>query len=147
MSKSIYSKIDKKEKRAYRKMHKKHRKEMIRLAKEDRDFDWGYLHDLVITKIKHMYEYYNEGNNVWQTDETRVPICAQLNHILQLQDEIDHLYDYLESAVIVNNEDGSLTVSGSKKSAVEVQKTWERESELYKSMYAFIGEHLEEWWD
>jgi hypothetical protein len=132
MSKSIYSKIDRKEKRAYRKMYKKHRKEMIRLAKEDRDFDWSYLHDLVITKIKHMYEYYSNGNNVVQTDETRIPICAQLNHILQLQDEIDHLYD-----------DESYT----KYSIEEATSLWKKESDLYKSIYTFIGEHLEEWWD
>jgi hypothetical protein len=132
MSKSIYSKIDRKEKRAYRKMYRKHRKEMIRLAKEDRDFDWSYLHDLVITKIKHMYEYYSAGNNVWQTDETRVPICAQLNHILQLQEEIDHIYDEVE----VN-----------KLSVEDTTNIWKKESELYKSIYTFIGEHLEEWWD
>jgi hypothetical protein len=132
MSKSIYSKIDRKEKRAYRKMYRKHRKEMIRSAKEDRDFDWSYLHDLVITKIKHMYEYYNDGNNVMQTDETRVPICAQLNHILQLQDEIDHLYD-----------DEKYT----KYSIEESTSLWKKESDLYKSIYTFICEHLEEWWD
>lgn len=132
MSKSIYSNIDKKEKRAYRKMYRKHRKEMIKLAKEDRDFDWSYLHDLVITKIKHMYEYYSAGNNVWQTDETRIPICVQLNHVLQLQDEIDHLYD-----------DEKYT----KYSVEEATSLWKKESELYKSIYTFIGEHLEEWWD
>jgi hypothetical protein len=132
MSKSIYSKIDRKEKRAYRKMYKKHRKEMIRLAKEDRDFDWGYLHDLVITKIKHMYEYYSAGNNVCQTDETRIPICVQLNHILQLQDEIDHLYD---------------DESYAKYSIEESTSLWKKESDLYKSIYTFISEHLEEWWD
>lgn len=132
MSKSIYSKIDRKEKRAYRKMYRKHRKEMIRLAKEDRDFDWSYLHDLVITKIKHMYEYYSAGNNVWQTDETRVPICAQLNHVLQLQEEIEHIYDKVE----VNK----LSVEGT-------TNILKKESELYKSIYTFIGEHLEEWWD
>ena len=133
MSKSIYSNIDEKEKRAYRKMYRKHRKEMIRLAKEDRDFDWSYLHDLVITKIKHMYEYYSAGNNVWQTDETRIPICVQLNHILQLQDEIDHLYDDDENYI-------NYTVE-------EAVSLYEKESELYKSIYKFIGEHIEEWWD
>ena len=132
MSKSIYSKIDRKEKRAYRKMYRKHRKEMIRLAKEDRDFDWSYLHDLVITKIKHMYEYYNAGNNVCQTDETRIPICVQLNHILQLQDEIDHLYDDENYA---------------KYSIEEATSLWKKELDLYKSIYTFISEHLEEWWD
>jgi hypothetical protein len=132
MSKSIYSNIDKKEKRAYRKMYKKHRKEMIRLAKEDRDFDWGYLHDLVITKIKHMYEYYHDGNNVMQTDETRIPILDQLSHVLDLQYDIDHLYDDEKYA---------------KYSVEEAASLWKKESELYKSIYTFIGEHLEEWWD
>lgn len=132
MSKSIYSNIDKKEKRAYRKMYKKHRKEMIRLAKEDRDFDWGYLHDLVITKIKHMYEYYSAGNNVMQTDETRIPILDQLSYILELQYDIDHLYDDEKYA---------------KYSVEEATSLWKKESELYKSIYTFIGEHLEEWWD
>jgi hypothetical protein len=79
-----------------------------------------------------MYEYYSAGNNVWQTDETRVPICAQLNHILQLQEEIDHIYDEVE----VN-----------KLSVEDTTNIWKKESELYKSIYTFIGEHLEEWWD
>ena len=131
MSKSIYSKIDGKEKRAYRKMYKKHRKEMIKLAKEDRDFDWSYLHELVITKIKHMHKYYHDGNNVMQTDETRIPILDQLSHILDLQYELDHLYDdnYINYTV------------------EEATSLWKKESDLYKSIYTFIGEHIEEWWD
>jgi hypothetical protein len=77
-----------------------------------------------------MYEYYSAGNNVWQTDETRIPICVQLNHILQLQDELDHLYD-----------------TDRKFSVEEVNNLWKKESELYKAIYTFIGEHMEEWWD
>ena len=132
MSKSIYSNIDRKEKRAYRKMYKKHRKEMIKLAKEDRDFDWSYLHELVITKIRHMYKYYHDGNNVMQTDETRIPILDQLSYILELQYDIDHLYD-----------DENYT----KYSIEEATSLWKKESDLYKSIYTFIGEHIEEWWD
>ena len=105
---------------------------MIRLAKEDRDFDWSYLHELVITKIKHMYEYYSAGNNVMQTDETRIPICVSLNHILQLQAEIDHLYEGVDVSNLILDESLALM---------------KKESELYKSIYKFIGEHIEEWWD
>jgi hypothetical protein len=147
MSKSIYSNIDKKEKHAYRKMQRKHTKALIKLAKEDRDFDWSYLHDLVITKIKHMYEYYHDGNNVMQTDETRIPILDQLSHVLELQYDLDHLYDDLEPPVITDSKDGVVTVNRTKESVMKVQKTWEREAELYKSIYTFIGEHIEEWWD
>ncbi len=139
--------MDKKEEQAYRKMQKKHTKTLVKLAKEDRDFDWRYLHELVITKIKHMYEYYSAGNNVWQTDETRIPICIQLNHILQLQEELDHLYDDLEPVIMEYNTDGSYTVSRNKESATKVKELWQKESELYKSIYKFIGEHIEEWWD
>ena len=139
--------LDRKEKRAYRKMQKKHTKALIKLAKKDRDWDWCYLHELVITKIKHMYEYYHEGNNVWQTDETRVPICIQLNHILQLQDEIDHLPEEMEPVLIKENEDGSYTVTRTKESANKIQALWEKELEFYKSIYKFIGEHIQEWWD
>lgn len=139
--------LDRKEKQAYRKMQRRHIKELIKLAKKDRDWDWYYLHELVITKIKHMYEYYHEGNNVWQTDETRVPICIQLNHILQLQDEIDHLSEDMEPVLIKENEDGSYTVTRTKESANKIQALWEKESELYKSIYKFIGEHIQEWWD
>ena len=139
--------MDRKEKQAYRKMQKKHTKTLVKLAKEDRDFDWGYLHELVITKIRHMYEYFSNGNNVWQTDETRVPICIQLNHILQLQDEIDHLQDDMKPALIEENEDGSVNIIRTKESAAKVQELWQKESELYKEIYKFIGEHIEEWWD
>ena len=37
-----------KEKHAYRKMRRRHKKALIKLAKEDRDFDSCYLHNLVI---------------------------------------------------------------------------------------------------
>ena len=147
MSKSVYSNLDKKEKQAYKKMQKEHTKTMIKLAKEDRDFDWGYLHDLVITKIRHMYEYFSNGNNVMQTDDTRIPICAQLNHILQLQDEVDHLYDDMPVADWVKNADNSYTIKSSEEVAKESIARHNKESELYKSIYKFIGEHIEEWWD
>lgn len=147
MSKSIYSKIDRKEKSAYRKMYKKHRKEMIRLAKEDKDFDWSYLHDLVIAKVKHMYEYYKEGNNVWQTDETRIPIINQLKYILDTQYELDHLYDELEKDIIIENTDNSFIFNDSSEYAQTATDLYNKEVELYKKLYAFIGEHLQEWWD
>jgi hypothetical protein len=111
-------------------MQKKHTKALIKLAKEDRDFDWGYLHDLVITKVRHMYEYYSKGYNVLQTDETRIPICVQLNHILQMQEEIDHLYESVDPTKL------------SSEASTDLLK---KESELYKSIYKFISEHIEEW--
>lgn len=70
----------------YIKMYKRHRKTMIKLAKADRDWDYGYLHDLVVAKIKHMYEYYYAGNNVWQSEETRTKVLETLKHAIDLAD-------------------------------------------------------------
>jgi hypothetical protein len=105
-----------KEMREYTKMYKRHRKTMIKLAKADRDWDYGYLHDLVVAKIKHMYEYYCAGNNIFQSEES-------LNHILET---LAHTIDLAER---LNN------------------ARWDKEDELFKEFYSYIGENLKWWWD
>ena len=137
-----------KEKRNYHKLHRKHRKTMIKLAKEDKDFDWGYLHTFVITKIKHMYEYYTAGDNVWQTDETLLPIIDSLKHVLDLQDELDNLF---KTPVAEIEFDHSLEYITTVKYTDEAKKAlkyrYQREQELYKKIYSYIGEHIQYWWD
>ena len=102
-------------------MHRKHRKELIKLAKEDRDFDWEYMHILLITKIRHMHEYFSAGNCVWQTDDTRLETVSELKHVLDMQEEMDK-----EVA-------GRFYV--------------ERRTEQYKSMYEYIASKMLGWWD
>jgi hypothetical protein len=133
------ARIEKKEKkksiRAYRKMYKRHRKEMIKLAKEDRDFDWGWLDDFVIMKIKHMYEYFSAGNNVWQTDETRLPIIEQLKHVIDLYEELNNVW---------------VTDTKYEKELSDVERfRWKyyREETLYRDIYSYIGVNLRAWWD
>lgn len=136
-----------KEMRAYYKMRRKHRKELIKLVKNGADFDWGYLHDLVITKIRHMHEYFSARNNVWQTDETLLPTIDELKHVLDLQKELEHLFDNLPAPEITFNDNGSMTVTYSDEVSAIRDRTYKREDELYKEIYAYIGEHLRGWWD
>lgn len=133
-----------KEMRAYRKMYRRHRKELVKHAKETREWDWCWLYDGTIMQIRHLYEYYSEGNNVWQCDESRREILDQLSHVLDLNDELEHLWDNYESN-IVNNDDGSISVTeeGHKKySAIR-----DRERELYEEIYSYIGKFIQYWWD
>lgn len=133
-----------KEMRAYRKMYRRHRKELINLAKKDRDWDYGWLDQFVLTKIQHMYEYFSERNNVWQTEESLNEILDQLEHVLDLYEEMDSLWDDYESNLITN-EDGSVTVTdegGKKYSAIR-----NREQELYEEIYSYIGKYIQWWWD
>lgn len=118
-----------KEKKLYYKMHRRHRKELIKLVKKDAEWDYGFLHTLVITKIRHMYEYYSLGNNVWQTDETRLPIVDELKHVLDLQKKLDDLWK--EPYVSVER----------------YHQRLKRELNLYKEIYKYIGANIQKWWD
>ena len=115
-----------KEMRAYRKMYRRHRRELVKLAKQVREWDYGWIDGLVLTQIKHMYEYFSAGNNVWQTDETRLPIVEQLKHVLDLYEELDSVGD------------------GSATNYAQIRI---REQELFEEIYNYVGCHLQEWWD
>lgn len=144
MKKLLRKLFPSKEMRAYRKMHRRHRKELIKHAKETREFDWGWLHDSVIMQIRHMHEYYTERNNVWQTDETLIPIIQSLKYVLNLNDEIDHLWnDHIRGHI--TNDDGSITPTDESAQSF-IEKT-NKEIALYKEIYMHISDNLLTWWD
>ena len=133
-----------KEMRAYHKMYRRHRRGLVKLAKKDRDFDYGWLDEFVHMKIKNMYEYFSERNNVWQTDESLNEILEQLKHVLDLYEEMDGLWDNYQSSLIKNN-DGSVTVTDD--GAKKYLAIRNREQELYEEIYSYIGRFIQYWWD
>lgn len=135
-----------KEMRAFRKMHRRHRKELVKHAKETGEWDWGWLHDSIIMQIRHMHEYYTENNNVWQSDETRLPIMEQLQHILDLEAEIDRMQDDTNGVEFIH-ESGKVTAVYPDDFTERVQKWHDREQALYEELYGTIGKHLRYWWD
>ena len=116
----------------------------MKLARTIREWDYGWLYDSTIMQIRHMYEYYSKGNNIWQSEESLNTILEQLKHVLDLHNEMEHLWDDYESNLI-NNDDGSITVSeeGHKK-YVAIK---DREQELYEEIYSYIGKYIQWWWD
>lgn len=132
-----------KEMRAYRKMHRKHRKELIKHAKETGEWDWCWLHESIIMQIRHMYEFYTENNNVWQVDEKRFMVIEQLKHVLDLNAEIDRMQDD-DFGIECICKDG---VVKSDDFYEKVQKHEERERELYEELYNSIGKNIRWWWD
>lgn len=115
-----------KERRAYNRMYRRHRKELVKHAKKTGEWDWCWLHQSVIMQIRHMYEYYSEGNNVWQVDESRLQIVEQLKHVLDLDAEIDRVSNDLIE---------------------DFKKREEREQGLYEELYSSIGKNIRWWWD
>ena len=108
----------------YRKMHRKHRKELVRHAKETCEWDWEWFHESVIMRIRHMYEYYTCGDNVWQADESRLPVVEQLQYVLNLDKEIKNLEEEYKS-----------------------QEEYYKLIGMYEELYRYIGKHMHGWWD
>lgn len=136
-----------KEMREYKKMHHKHQKELIQMAKDDYEWDWGFLHDLVITKIRHMYEYYSAGNNVCQSEESLQRTLDTLKHVLDLQNELDTLWDDQCEATREEIDDYIVQLTMSDEDVQKNNEKRERELEIYKEMYAYIGQWMPYWWD
>jgi hypothetical protein len=82
-----------------------------------------------------MYEYFSAGNNVWQTDETRLPIIEQLKHVIDLYEELNNVW---------------VTDTKYEKELSDVERfRWKyyREETLYRDIYSYIGVNLRAWWD
>lgn len=144
MKKLLRTLFPSKEMRAYRKMHRRHKRELVKLAKTIREWDYGWLYDSTIMQIRHMYEYYTARNNVWQSDESLLSLIDSLKYVIDLDDELEHLWDDHANECIVN-EDGS--ISATEESAKNFLDRSKREQELYREIYYHIGSNILTWWD
>jgi len=136
-----------KEMREYNKMHRRHRKELVKLAKETGEWDSSWLHRMVIMQVKHMHEYYSNGNNVWQTDETRLPIIEELKYVLDLEDELERLENYHCGLEFVYDGDKIVGHTVPDDFLERFDKQEARERELYEEIYSYIGKNIRNWWD
>ena len=75
-----------KDKRQYRKDIKRHRKELVKIAKNTCPWDYFYSSDFLIEHLKMMKDYYNIGYNVWSCDE-------EVNERKEIIDSLLYEYD------------------------------------------------------
>ena len=136
-----------KQMRAFNKMHRKHRKELIKLAKETNEYDYCWLHESVIMQIRHMYEFYI-GNNVHQSDESKSEIIQQLECILDLVRELEKTEDDNCGLELICDENDNIIESivpeDYHKRALDQEKKINR---LYEEIYSLIGKNIRYWWD
>ena len=97
-------------------MRRKHRKELIDLAKEDQDFDYEYLHNLVVVKLKNMYEFYSQGHAEFLAESDLNQILETIEHAINISDKIDMVSEPT------------------------------RIKELYQEFYEYIGQNIMLWW-
>lgn len=101
----------------FRKMQRNHTKELVKVAKKTKDFDYNCFHNLVMKQIHNMYEMYSDRECIMQVDESRLEIVNQLKEVIDLNDKL------------------SVTV------------TYEDKKDILKQIYTKIGENMMYWWD
>lgn len=101
----------------FRKMQRNHTKELVKVAKKTKDFDYHYLHNLVMKQIYNMYEMYSDRECIMQVDELRLEIVNPLKEIIELNNKL------------------SVSVS------------YEDKNDILKQIYTKIGENIMYWWD
>ena len=64
--------------------HKNWKKRWKNLVREDFDWDYNYLDNLVVNKLELMLEYYSDPDNVAQEEESRMQIVNEIQECLDL---------------------------------------------------------------
>lgn len=133
--------------RAYKRQVRGYRRQLIKLAREFKPYDWSYLHNMNVEMLKSMLDYYKKGNNVWQTDATRNPIIEQLQLVLDKDVTIDNLLEEDFGVEYVKEADGRIIAVFPDDFTERYIANGDAISQCYKDFYYIIGEHIQEWWD
>lgn len=167
------TKEEKQLRKQYFKMIKKNRKELDSLnrAARTRPWDWSFGLDYLIAYMEFMRDYYNLGWNVWQTDETLVPLKKSLDETLEAYkkwDEcvLDHFYP--EAFKIAEQQYYNLCREENKKVDLNEKEKYIKEcispdewpfteenlnkyGEEYirrrNKFFQLLSENIEKWWD
>lgn len=138
-----------KELKRYRKFQKRYLKQLIKLAKADRCWDWSYMYDILLHMLKGRLEYYNNGDNVWQAEDSLKEIIQSLTKAIEL---LEYAYDdtnFMFEDIIIyfeNNEhiDYSKVPSHTRDEYIEMHS---KQQKAYEDAFKYIGEHIRGWWD
>lgn len=119
----------------YRKAHKKYIKELVKLVKEDGEFEWGYITDVLLLMLRRRLEYFDKGHNVWQAEECRTKAVETLREAIdKLTRAIESEWDFPEKP------EGGWTDEVLAKYNEENQKMWDE-------AFLAISGNIRLWWD
>lgn len=142
--------------------HKEWKKRWKNLVKEDFDWDYNYLDNLVIHKLELMLEYYSDPDNVAQEEESRLQIVNEIKECLDLFDKaLTHDYNreasefFVQHCLPQENPDEFGLAWRWKWDNEENYDKWlemekqaeQQEQEDIETAYRLIGKYRAGWWD
>ena len=167
------TKEEKKWRKKYLKMLKKHQKELDSLNKvaHRAPWDWSFGLDYLIAYMEFMQEYYDLGWNVCQSDESLTLLKKTLKEALDAYKEWSNFnteFFHPESYRILDQEYHDLCQKENKKILINEEMQYIEEhmpseewpfseenlkkfNKLYKQkrnkFFKLLGDHIERWWD
>ena len=154
----------KEKKKEYRKMIRKHQKELRKDVKDIQPFDYGYGTKFFYDFLCYMRDYYKMGYNVWGEERNDVPM-SRLEGIEAAIRELDLYYDendevqnkyYIRNPEISNEDFLPIRIDygnwfvpvepyKNMKEAMEAEN--KEKEEHYNKAFEIIKENLRYWWD
>lgn len=143
-------------KKQYERMSKKHKKALKKAAKNFKPWEYSYFMDVLYEMLSYMKDYYIGGYNVWQSDESLIPLLQSLitayNAIKDIQEfKFEAPVNEFYLAHPPKNLDDVTSNRYTEEQAAALKQSHIESSELKKEMYATlfntIRDHIDEWWD
>ena len=148
-----------KEKRRYRKFRKKYRRELLKLAKADRCWDWGFMVDILLHMLKGRLTFYKNGDNVWQSEESLTEVISTLEEAIRL---LEYAYDdsnfmfhdvkeyfakWIDNPITKEKNSIKVFESSPKHTTEEYKEMAEKENSAWIEAFNYIGKYIRYWWD
>lgn len=146
----------------------KNLKNWFHIIWNDREWDYGYLEDILLFKLKNMRDYYRAGTNVWS--EGAEVTADEINEVIRLLEEVqkdnyeekiephfnDWIYENRPLSREFTDEDGNVhhMFNSPEWTPEELahRKEVYREAERQKQAdldkaYGLIAKNIRRWWD
>lgn len=141
-----------KEYKRFLKAEKRYKKALIKyIKKEENSFDSYQIPVILMMMLKRRLEYYTQGDNVWQSEDSQKLVIQSLEKAVSLgkyaMDENNFRFED-EKEYLKKKEHGPLKFQDYPYHTLEEKyEMLEKERTAYKQWFVYIAEHLNEWWD
>lgn len=135
----------------YRKMMKSYKKELKKLAKKAAPWEYGFLEEYFITYLRFMKDYFELGENVWQVDETRIPIVESLSGALNAYNEYESAWDPFFEVFGQDIDDKDIEEISRPLPSKDINKILEKchrkEDRAWNKFWKIVQKDFKRWWD
>lgn len=141
-----------KEFKRFWKAEKKYKKALIKyIKKEESSYDSYQFPAIIMMMLKRRLEYYTQGDNVWQSEDSQKLVIKSLEKAVSLGEYALDDYNFYyedEKEYFKRMDHDHLDIKDYPHHTIEEKVAmFKKERQAYSDWFSYIGEHFDEWWD